>query len=394
VAPDRVIRGHGHYMVLELAAPLVSKTPPAVEERCAHLLDAARKLGLTPVLRSGLTELPALAPAMLRALPLIPSWETIGDVTSGDVLAMTAAPPHNLHVEVTEAILKSPAVVKHSPRIFIDAQHGLGNRLRAIGSAAAIAAASGREMVVIWEPDHHCDCRFSDLFDYKGAVIEQRFMDQARTRGALVYNYMTAEEGSEKDALISLDTTADIYARSAFVLNSPHSSWTTENAFLKSLTPIEPIRKLVEAVRHPNAISAHVRMEAGAGLDNNTYDRPENWRPEDHEAIHKWRAKSHFSHFMKRIDALIAEGRADTIFLAADLPATYAEFQDRYGDRLAWLPRSLYDRSAEQLHYALADAILLSHASRLLGSTWSSFSELAMRMAKGKIEIEMSGRDF
>jgi hypothetical protein len=54
----------------------------------------------------------------------------------------------------------------------------------------------------------------------------------------------------------------------------------------------------------------------------------------------------------------------------------------------------VYDRSEEQIKYALADALLLSKAQKLLGSTWSSFSELAMRMSNTFSTIEMSGRDF
>jgi hypothetical protein len=69
-------------------------------------------------------------------------------------------------------------------------------------------------------------------------------------------------------------------------------------------------------------------------------------------------------------------------------------FQEQFGDRLAWLKRDRYDRSAEQLQYGLADAMLLGRASRLLGSTWSSFSELAMRLAPRAQLTEMSGTDF
>lgn len=287
--------------------------------------------------------------------------------------------------------LPAPPLAHSRARLFIDAQHGLGNRLRAIGSAAAIAAATDRELVIVWQPDDHCDCRFTDLFRYDGAVCDQSFPEDARQ--ASVLNYMEIEGGT-KNAPIPAETAGDLYARSAFVLHSPHSTWASENRFLQTLVPVEAVQTLVDSVRHPNAVSAHVRMEAGPGLDHNTYDRPENWRPEDHALIHEWRSKSHFSHFLTRLDALTAEGRAQTIFLAADLPQTYAEFTARYGERLAWLPRSLYDRSAAQLHYALADAILLSRAPLLLGSTWSSFSELAMRLAPGGIKVEMSGRDF
>ncbi len=95
-----------------------------------------------------------------------------------------------------------------------------------------------------------------------------------------------------------------------------------------------------------------------------------------------------------RLDQLIAAGRAETIFLAADLPETYAQFAERYGDRLAWLPRDQFDRSARQLQYALADLLLLTAADLLLASTWSSFSEVAQRLARPGRPINHSGRDF
>jgi hypothetical protein len=280
-------------------------------------------------------------------------------------------------------------------RLFIDGQHGLGNRLRAIGSAAAIAAATGRELVIVWQPDAHCDCRFADLFDYPAAVIDESFARAAPALGCDVVNYMTVEPGGTKDAPVLPRAGRDLYLRSAFVLKHPASGWERENAFLRGLRPVEPVRALVAGVRHPNALAAHVRMEAGPGRDGNAWDRPDgNWTAEDHAAIHHWRERSHFSRFFARIDALAAAGAADTIFVAADLPETYAAFAERYGARLAWLRRDLWDRSAAQLQHALADAILLGHAPRLLASTWSSFSELAMRLAPAAQTVETSGRDF
>ena len=402
--PAHVIKGDGHYLVLDLDGDVLNGTRNAhsLSTAFSALISAARTRGLTPVLRAPYTALPYGVPDCLTELPLIPSWEPLGQVPRLTVASLLAGPPapgSDYGIDITMTALNTlnlstPAIMVPRAKLYVDVQHGLGNRLRALGSAAAIASASNRELVVVWQPDDHCDGRLSDLYDYKGAVIEQRFLEQAATRGCDIYNYMTNEPGAQKDLPVRHDSSNDIYARAAFVLQNPHSSWESENRFLQSLIPIEQVRALVRSVRHPNALSAHIRMEAGAGRDTNSYDRPENWRPEDHALIHAWRAKSHFSHFLARIDSLIAEGRADTIFLAADLPETYAEFQDRYGHRLARLPRVLYDRSAAQLHYALADAILLSRAPLLLGSTWSSFSELAMRLAPQAIAIEMSGKDF
>ncbi|WP_204115975.1 hypothetical protein, partial [Shimia biformata] len=288
----------------------------------------------------------------------------------------------------------APAVTSGRARLFIDAQHGLGNRLRAIGSAGAVAERTDRELVVVWEPDHHCEGRLSDLYDYDGAVIEQTFARDAAEQGMQVFNYMEVEEGAEKEAWIAPETAGDLYVRSAYVLNSPHSDWDAENRFLRALSPVAAVRALVASVRSPNDLSAHVRMVGAPGSDTASYDRAENWTPEGHAEIHRWRERSHFSHFMRRIDTLVAEGRADRIFVAADKPETYAEFQQAYGDRLAYLPRTLYDRSAEQLRYALADALLLASSPLLLGSSWSSFSELAMRLSPQKMTIELSGKDF
>jgi chloramphenicol O-acetyltransferase len=135
-------------------------------------------------------------------------------------------------------------------------------------------------------------------------------------------------------------------------------------------------------------------MEAGAGLDHNTYDSVDNWTQEGHDQLHYWREKSHYSNFIKRIDEIFIEDDERQLFLATDMPETYKVFEDYYGDRLLYLKRETYDRSKEQIKYALADALLLSKAQMLLGSTWSSFSELAMRLSTTYSKIEMSGSDF
>jgi hypothetical protein len=402
-APGKVIAGSGHYLVIGLDTPLLSD----IAARGAwggleRLAARARGLGLAPVLRLERTDLPAGASPGALELPVVPTWEALGnlDPVSAEALVSghVAEGRDGLLTLSTEGLARAaaatPIVQRPRARIFVDAQHGLGNRLRAIGSAAAVARAAGRELVVVWQPDEHCDCRFNDLFDYPGAVIEERFLDDARARGLEVVNYMAAEPGGVKDAPVLLAPGRDLYLRSAFVVKHPASTWDSENVALKALVPVERVRAMVASVRHPRDVAVHVRMQGGAAHEHLPYERADNWLPEDHAAIAHWRAKSHYAHFLTRIDVLLATGGAQTLFLAADLPETYDVFRQHYGDRLAWLERSRYDRSTEQLLYGLADAILLGRAPHLLGSTWSSFSELAMRLAPQGQKIEMSGTDF
>ena len=58
------------------------------------------------------------------------------------------------------------------------------------------------------------------------------------------------------------------------------------------------------------------------------------------------------------------------------------------------LERTAYERSADQLQYALADILCLARCETFFGSHWSSFSELAIRMSSTIRHHEMSGTGF
>lgn len=279
-------------------------------------------------------------------------------------------------------------------KLYIDAQHGLGNRLRAIASASVIAEATGKELVIIWQPDHHCQAGFRDLFDFSGPLEEVSFIDSSASFCERTYNYMSGEEGACKNEEIDLELRGNLYMRSAFTLESRVSSWDSSNAFLRSLKVHDFIHGLTSAVCQSYDLSVHIRMAGGKNYEHLLYEHQCNWTEEDHEKIAEWREKSHYLNFFRRIDQLIATGEISSIFVAADLPETYGEFRRRYGERITWLARQKNDRSAEQLQFALADAILLSRSRHFLGSTWSSFSELAMRLADPGVRQEMSGIDF
>lgn len=393
VQPHAAPRG---YLLIDLPR---SAAPDQTEsEALAALAALAPARGRAPILRTRSTERPAGLPDTIGFLPI---WQEAGPAHPVDVQALCrgfdAPSPARLLLDpdtATALTLPSPDIARRRPRLFIDGQHGLGNRLRALASAASVARATGRELVVVWQADAHCDCALSDLFDYDGAVIAESFHRDAGPGSFDLFNYMEVEPGSLKGAPLALREGRDAYLRSAYVLAHPASDWARDNAFLHGLTPSEPVRDLVAGVRHPNAVSVHIRMSGGSAQQHLAYEHRANWTAEGQAQIDHWRGQSHHDRFAARLDALIAQGAADTIFLAADTAQAYAAFADRYGDRLAWLERALYDRSAEQLCYGLADAILLARAPRMLGSTWSSFSELAQRLAPEPQQVEMSGVDF
>lgn len=411
-APDAV-RSRRAWLVIDIAPEAFPSPGSPALAAFLWLLDRAATLGSSPVLRLGdpppqplddpLAHLPQIAadPALTQGF-----WPaTLGDLVPDRRLDLPSAPgplPHAMlhfnlgflddHARFTK---RGPAIFLRRPKLFIDAQHGLGNRLRAMASAAAIAEATGRELIVVWQPDAHCDCTFDSLFIPDGAVLDQCFAAEAPGMGLDLFNYMQVESGAAKDQPIRLNATRDAYIRSAYPLVHPASTWHSENRALRRFRPGEVVQDRVASLgpARPD-LAVHIRMEGGRAAEHLAYEAPTNWTAEAHRTIDHWRRRSHYSYFLPRIDQLVAEGLAKTIFLATDTPEVYDILARRYGHRLGRLARPATDRSAIALVHALADALLLSRASRLLGSTWSSFTELASRLADHPIEVELSGRDF
>jgi glycosyltransferase involved in cell wall biosynthesis len=293
---------------------------------------------------------------------------------------------HNIKSSVDGA----PAVVRRRKRLYIDAQHGLGNRLRAIASAAAVANATYRELVVVWKPDFHCEAEFCELFDNDLTVI-----DEINESGIKRYNYIEIESGSNKDEEIITDVSADILVRSAYVLKHKATNWNSENKFLARLRPTNYVRSLIESVPHDYVSSFHIRWEGAPGTDKNLYDHISNWTEEGHAQINLWRDKSNPKTFMKVVDELLTENSGAHFFLASDTESVYEMFLNRYGKKcMRYLPRKTFDRSRDQIIYALADAYLLSKGAQIFGSNWSSFTELASRLSNGKSAVKLAGVDF
>ena len=307
---------------------------------------------------------------------------------------------HKLHFQKTES-LDLPSVTKLNtispvgslPKLYIDAQHGLGNRLRAIGSAAAIAKSEGYELVIVWEPDEHCNCYFHDLFEYDGPVIDSSFRT-INDKNIRPYNYMEIE-GGKKNESINCSDKQSIYVRSAFTLNHESSSWNDENKFIQALKPVKKVRDLVNSVGFPNDVSVHIRMgEAIEGKMPSYENSDGNWSAADQELIDMWREKSSINAFSDYLDILIFKNPSLRIFIACDNEIGYHYMLKKYSTKISCLRRSVYDRSSKQIQYALSDAILLSKSDLLLGSNWSSFTELAQRLSPTNITLKLSGIDF
>jgi hypothetical protein len=390
------------HLVADLDLPALSARPHAAAPLKARLEEIAQETGRVPVLRA--TRVPKGLTG-LDQLPFVPASHPLGraaqaplGAASDDLESPVLAVP--LGVEEIAALAPPPPapVVRRAGegRIVIEPCHGLGNRMRAIASAAAITRATGRDLVINWRADDHCEAGFDDLFQANCAVTETDSMDEARARGDLVLDNMETGEGAAKGALLELVSGRNAYLRSAYVITHPASHWVAENAALAAmLRPRDDIRALAPPGLFD--IALHVRMEAAGG----SFDAAHNWSAEGHDAILHWRGQSHYGRFMTRLDAWLARWEASDlprIFLAADQAGTRDAFAARYGSRVAMRahdgPDPGRDRSPGALRAALADMLALSESRHLLASPWSSFGEVALRLSTRLDAHERAGLDF
>ena len=293
-------------------------------------------------------------------------------------------------VEKIEKENQTQSVCLRKNKVVIDVQYGLGNRLRALASAQVLAQETGRDFVLVWIPDVHCQAEFHDLFTNDFQVINS--LDKIDLSRADKYNYMATEAGSEKDKLINHTSSCDIYVKSAFVLNHKFSKADNLSKVLQQLDPVQEIKDIISQYKVEDRIGLHVRSGGGKEANKDPWDNAENWSVKGKENLFYWRERSTPHVFMKEMDRLLAVDSSLKFFLATDCDDIYGQFQERYPDKIAFLKRDLYDRSLEQQKYALADMLLLSQTKYILGSYWSSFSEISQCI--GGNAMRYSGKDF
>lgn len=317
----------------------------------------------------------------------------------------------------------------HRRLIIVHVMHGLGNRLRALGSALGFARATGRVAIVVWETDRHCRARFEDLFerellDGENVIVVDGIAVSWPFNGAGIYdgmwekwelyNYMVREgDGARKDVEVYENCTKNVYFKAAYVMQTvPHklAGWDSANAELRKLRAVREVRTIVEGVeeRLGQSIGVHIRhLDSREDVEN--IDARAEYGEVDTQIIDYWRRASRPDSFAQGVRQIMEDkqnvegrGMVGGVFVAADDERWVAAMRHELGDlvwslrdgggQVGWRNKSSEKRGVECLREALADLLCLSKTQTVLGSMWSSFSEAGARLGGG--EVRLAGIDF
>ena len=331
----------------------------------------------------------------------------------------SAGVSHATGWEAALAMLRSSS----TKYVLVDAKNGLGNRMRALASAMSVAAALGRPVLLIWVSDLHCNCSYRRLF---AQPLPFALLDEEIPRANLtddefqVYNYMRPEPGAVKDAFVEADLSRHLYFKSGFIMNHPAGGWKFAQRQIQRLTPVDRIAEMLQA--NKKMVGLHVRNVFDAPRDAQTNTSvtgaaavegaQKEYGAEGARQLMMWRKASHWTNFVPRMIALLREnsfrnplGLAQEplqFYLAADSEDAYTGLTKRFPNRIKFQQRDCASercdfRDCEGMIYSIVDMLNLGRTKLILGSGWSSYSEVAAYIggAQGQpVPILMAGRDF
>lgn len=298
-----------------------------------------------------------------------------------------------------------------TPRVLVcHCMHGLGNRLRALGSCMSFAKESSRELVVVWEPDSHIEAKFTEMYTTPLVVIEKMpvqwpFSDVQKWDGVWsqfkFHNYMEMEgNGAVKGEKIVDIPNKHMYYKGAYIMepeNTELSNWDKDNNMLRSLVPIPGVVSMVKSLEakglgSDDVIGLHVRNRT-LEKDIKNVNFIKEYGQEATNTMDMWRHKSGVQNFMKQMNLLLKTKPSVKFFVATDTFEVIGQLEKLYGsERILSFKRTCDDRDGKCVRYALADLYGLSKCKELYGSNWSSFTEAAERI--GGVKAKLAGQDF
>lgn len=314
-----------------------------------------------------------------------------------------------------------------SPRyVIIDAKNGLGNRLRALCSAMSVAASIHRRVLLIWHPDLHCNCSFNKLYaqPLPFSLLEEEIprVNMSST-WFQTYNYMRPEPGAIKDEEIFVDPRRHLYFKSGFIMNHYRGQWRFAQRYLQPPFLPPPVPEVAKRlVTDRSVVGLHVRnvfdaprdaASANDSVGSAAIDGAEKeYGKSGTEQLLKWRSASHWSNFVTKMKEMTEEHAAShpaplhpplRFYLAADSAEAYEGLVKRFGTETVMMTRRECGegrcdfRDCESMMYSLVDMMNLARTKLILGSGYSSYSEVAARMGgtwgRG-LPILMAGKDF
>lgn len=263
-------------------------------------------------------------------------------------------------------------------------QAGLGNRLRALDSAVNLSKKLNKPLKIKWVRNKDCNCSFHDLFELTEPFPIKESFSIVRDSGKaerillplrkLFNNLFTPSTFGFffNKQIVSMKQGPDFWKRfekyDKLYIQTETSFMTGDKPFYY-LKPNTFIKQAVDDITVPfndDTLGIHIRRRDNVNAT----------------------AHSPTELFMEKMNKAVDAHRETNFFLATDAESEEVKLRKVFGEKIITYPKRSYDRnSTKAIQDALIDMLCLSHTNKIIGSYYSSFSEIAAQF--GGIELEV-----
>lgn len=218
--------------------------------------------------------------------------------------------------------------------------------------------------------DTRLNCPLSDLFEYTeafGQVVEHTYLTQfsrlrRRARIALIQVTKGVYINQKKmDDFLAKKRSFEELKRFQTIYISTWDHFYPSNTLRRNFVPISPLLSEINTITKDsgNMVGVHVRRsDHGPSVERSPL-----WR------------------FTELMEAEISQDPQVRFFLATDSPKDQVLLQEQFPDRIVSHPKTSLDRGDPRaIQDAVIDLYCLAACRKLIGSYWSSFSDLAWKL--------------
>lgn len=274
---------------------------------------------------------------------------------------------------------KETSVKQNNNNIYIKVTNGLSNRLRTLNSFYSFAKKNNKKLYVCWESGPgFSNEHFLDLFE---PIEDIEFIDYREyySKDHIRLDQFVKKNENNPDKYVFLKSigylinqinNCDFSYEGNSCLEYMLPSFFQNNVNLYSkLKPQKNIQKLIDDVQikiNEHTLGVHIR-------------RGDAWNS-------PWSDKycvSDDDSFFAEIDYQIKNNDKTNIFLSTDCKKTQNLFRNKYKDLIIVNEKKIFvestDHTKEKLNQkdAVIDLFLLSNTKKIIGSNWSSFSQIS-----------------
>eukprot|EP00890_Picochlorum_soloecismus_P003803 jgi/Picsp_1/4423/NSC_06645-R1_possible glycosyltransferase len=278
--------------------------------------------------------------------------------------------------------------------LVLHTQFGLSNRLRALTSGLTFATKYGYWLRVLWERDSHLQVCIEDVLDLEESKLNDTWciFDEAELEllPYLIIDHMDPDRPEERFKEIPRDQ--NLYIKTGFrfmkAREQTQFSDIEEQKSIDYIVPNVQVKHIVNKVVFPkgcHTVGMHIRQknpmtELGTSVTKS-------YSSSSITMLNKaFLRQNKVSNFQSKINEIAKEQRT-CFFIAIDDRNLLPTIEVPPPSILKFIPRECDDRGPVCTRFAFADLLSLGLCEKIYGSTWSSFTEMAGRMAKKKVIV-------